>query len=136
MAFHGMRGGLEDYADELKKRGRKTDIRTVRRIAQAFSTYKIQVILVLIAILLTTVLGLVNPLLIRYVFDDAIGKRNLNLLIILVSIMFVMPVVTAIIGVAQTYLNNVIGQNVILAFPTRLYPHLQCLSTRFCTSAR
>ena len=136
MAFHGMRGGLEDYAEEQKKRGRKTDIRTVRRIAQAFSTYKIQVILVLIAILLTTVLGLVNPLLIRYVFDDAIGKRNLNLLIILVSIMFVMPVVTGIIGVGQTYLNNVIGQNVMRDFRNRLYTHLQSLSLRFFTSTR
>ena len=123
MAFHAMRGGLEDYADELKKRGRKTDIRTMRRVAQAFSTYKIQVILVLIAILLTTVLGLVNPLLIRYVFDDAIGKRNLNLLIILVSIMVVMPVITGIIGVGQTYLNNVIGQNVMRDFRNRLYTH-------------
>src|SRR5216683_3269743 len=136
MAFHGMRGGLEDYAEEQKKRGRKTDIRTVRRIAQDFSTYKIQVILVLIAILLTTVLGLVNPLLIRYVFDDAIGKRNLNLLIILVSIMFVMPVVTGIIGVGQTYLNNVIGQNVMRDFRNRLYTHLQSLSLRFFTSTR
>ena len=136
MAFHGMRGGLEDYADEMKKRGRKTDIRTVRRVAQAFSTYKIQVILVLIAILLTTVLGLVNPLLIRYVFDDAIGKRNLNLLIILVSIMFVMPVVTGIIGVGQTYLNNVIGQNVMRDFRNKLYTHLQSLSLRFFTSTR
>src|SRR5713101_4660629 len=136
MAFHGMRGGLEDYAEEQKKRGRKTDIRTVRRIAQAFSTYKIQVILVLIAILLTTVLGLVNPLLIRYVFDDAIGKRNLNLLIILVSIMFVMPVVTGIIGVGQTYLNNVIGQNVMRDFRNRLYTHSQSLSLRFFTSTR
>ncbi len=136
MAFHGMRGGLEDYAEEQKKRGRKTDIRTVRRIAQAFSTYKIQVILVLIAILLTTVLGLVNPLLIRYVFDDAIGKRNLNLLIILVSIMFVMPVVTGIIGVGQTYLNNVIGQNVMRDFRNKLYTHLQSLSLRFFTSTR
>src|SRR6266699_1997965 len=118
MAFHGMRGGLEDYAEELKKRGRKTDVRTVRRVAQAFSTYKIQVILVLIAILLTTVLGLVN------------------LLIILVSIMFVMPVVTGIIGVGQTYLNNVIGQNVMRDFRNRLYTHLQSLSLRFFTSTR
>jgi ATP-binding cassette, subfamily B, bacterial len=139
MAFHGMRGGrggLRDYAEELKKSGRKTDVRTVRRIAQAFSAYKIQIILVLIAIILTTVLGLVNPLLIRYIFDDAIGKRNLNLLITLVSIMFLMPVVTGIIGVGQTYLNNIIGQNVMRDFRNKLYVHLQSLSLRFFTSTR
>src|SRR5215469_10212037 len=98
MAFHGMRGGLEDYAEEMKKRGRKTDMRTVRRVAQAFSTYKIQVILVLIAILLTTVLGLVNPPLIQPVFDDAIGKRTVTPLLVLVSIMCVTPVITGING--------------------------------------
>ena len=63
MAFHGnFSGGLASYAEEQKKRGRKNDIRTVRRVAQAFRPYTFQVILVLIAILLTTVLGLVNPL--------------------------------------------------------------------------
>src|SRR5439155_760898 len=86
MGFHGMGGGMAAYAEEQKKRGRKTDTRTLRRVAQAFSPYKFQVVLVLVAIILTTVLGLVNPLLIRYVFDDAIGKGNLKLLIILVII--------------------------------------------------
>ena len=92
MAFHGMGGGgMAAYLEEQKKRGRKTDSRTLRRVAQSFSPYKVQVVMVLIAILLTTVLGLVNPLLIQRIFDDAIGKRNLNLLIIFVLIMFITP---------------------------------------------
>src|SRR5258708_29373280 len=88
----------------------------------------------LIAIILTTVLGLVNPLIIRYIFDDAIGKSNLNLLIILVSIMIVTPIVTGLIGVGQTFLNNIIGQNVIPDFTNKLYEHLQYLSLRFFNS--
>ena len=137
MGFHGnFSGGLASYAEEQKKRGRKTDIRTVRRVAQAFRPYTFQVILVLIAILLTTILGLVNPLLIRYIFDDAIGKHNLNLLIILVSIMFVMPIITGIIGVGQTYLNNTIGQRVMRDFRNNLYSHIQSMSLRFFTSTR
>src|SRR5215472_13684070 len=137
MAFHGQfSGGLASYAEEQKKRGRKTDIRTVQRVAQAFRPYTFQVILVLIAIILTTVLGLVNPLLIRYIFDDAIGKGNLTLLIILVSIMFVMPIITGIIGVGQTYLNNTIGQRVMRDFRNKLYNHLQSMSLRFFTATR
>ena len=85
MAFHYMSGGMSGYLEEQKKRGRKTDARTVRRIAQAFRPYKFQIALVLIAIILTTVLGLVNPFLIQFIFDDAIGKGNINLLIIFVS---------------------------------------------------
>jgi ATP-binding cassette, subfamily B, bacterial len=136
MAFHGMGGGMAAYLEEQKKRGRKTDARTLRRVAGAFKPYKLQVVLVLIAIILTTVLGLVNPLMIRFVFDDAIGKRNLNLLLILVGIMFIMPVITGIIGVGQTYLNNVVGQRVMRDFRNRLYDHLQSMSLRFFTSTR
>src|SRR5579859_3664109 len=136
MAFHGMGGGMAAYVEEQKKRGRKTDARTLRRVAQAFVPYKLQVVLVLIAIILTTVLGLVNPLMIRFIFDDAIGKRNLNLLLILVGIMFIMPVITGIIGVGQTFLNNVVGQRVMRDFRNKLYDHLQSMSLRFFTSTR
>ena len=136
MGFHGMGGGMAAYLEEQKKRGRKTDARTLRRVAEAFRPYKFQVVLVLIAIILTTVLGLVNPLMIRFIFDDAIGKRNLNLLLILVGIMFIMPVITGIIGVGQTYLNNVVGQRVMRDFRNRLYDHLQSMSLRFFTSTR
>src|SRR5713226_4848259 len=136
MGFHGMSGGMSAYLEEQKKRGRKTDARTVRRVAGAFRPYKFQVVLVLIAIILTTVLGLVNPLLIRFIFDDAIGKRNLTLLVIFVSIMIVMPIITGIIGVGQTYLNNIIGQRVMRDFRNNLYDHLQSMSLRFFTSTR
>src|SRR5947209_7403672 len=136
MAFHGMRGGMSGYLEDQKKRGRKTDSRTLRRVAAAFTPYKFQVLLVLIAILLTTVLGLVNPFLIQFIFDDAIGKRNITLLIIFVSIMFIMPIVTGIIGVGQTYLNNIIGQRVMRDFRNNLYDHLQSMSLRFFTSTR
>ncbi|HEY3992778.1 MAG TPA: ABC transporter ATP-binding protein [Ktedonobacteraceae bacterium] len=136
MHGHGMGGSMATYIEEQKKRGRKTDSRTLRRVAESFAPYTRQVILVLLAILLTTVLGLVNPFMISFIFDDAIGKNNVQLLIILVAIMCVMPVVTGLIGVAQTYLNNIIGQNVMRDFRNKLYIHMQSMSLRFFTSTR
>lgn len=127
---------MEAYAEEQKRRGRKTDARTIRRVMQAFRPYKLQVVLVLLAILLTTVLGLVNPLLIQRIFDDAIGKRNTPLLIIYVIIMIVTPIVSGMIGVGQSYLNNVIGQHVMRDFRNKLYEHLQSMSLRFFTATR
>jgi ATP-binding cassette, subfamily B, bacterial len=123
-------------AGEQQARERKTDLRTLRRVAVAFSPYTLQVILVLLAILLTTILGLVNPLLIQRVFDDAIGKRDLRLLVIYVSIMCLTPIVSGIIGVGQTYLNNRVGQNVMRDFRNRLYAHLQHMPLRFFTATR
>ena len=136
MAFHGMGGGMSAYLEEQKKRGRKTDSNTLKRVAIAFSPYKIQIIIVLFAIILTTVLGLVNPFMIQFIFDDAIGKHDEKLLIILVSIMIIMPIITGLIGVGQTYLNNVIGQQVMRDFRNKLHEHLQSMSLRFFTSTR
>ncbi|GHO97537.1 multidrug ABC transporter ATP-binding protein [Reticulibacter mediterranei] len=132
MAFHSMTA----YAEEQKRRGRITDVRTVGRIIQAFSPYKFQVVLVLIAILLTTLLGLVNPLLIQRIFDDAIQKGNTTLLIMYVILMAITPIVSGIIGVGQTYLNNVIGQNIMRDFRNRLYAHMQSMALRFFISTR
>ncbi|HZR44326.1 MAG TPA: ABC transporter ATP-binding protein [Ktedonobacteraceae bacterium] len=133
---HGGGGGMSTYLEEQKKRGRKTDARTLGRVLDAFKPYRFQVVLVFIAILLTTVLGLVNPLLIARIFDDAIDKGDVTRLIIYVSIMIVTPIVTGMIGVGQTYLNNVIGQNVMRDFRNRLYQHLQSMSLRFFTGTR
>ncbi len=127
---------MSTYLEEQKKRGRKTDARTLGRVLDAFKPYRFQVVLVFIAILLTTVLGLVNPLLIARIFDDAIDKGDVTRLIIYVSIMIVTPIVTGMIGVGQTYLNNVIGQNVMRDFRNRLYQHLQSMSLRFFTGTR
>lgn len=139
MGVHGMHGGrrgLADYVEEQKKRGRKTDAHTVRRVVAAFKPYRLQVLLVLLAILATTLLGLINPLLIQRIFDDAIDKGNLSLLIIYVIIMFITPIISGIIGVGQSYLNNKIGQSVMRDFRNRLYIHLQNMSLRFFTSTR
>src|SRR6266496_1885145 len=136
MGFHGMGGGMAAYAEEQKRRGRKTDARTLGRIAQSFKPYIFQVILVLITIIVTSVLGLVNPLLIQRIFDDAIAPHNISRLIFYVIIMFVTPIVSGLIGVYQTYLNNVIGQNVMRDFRNRLYQHLQSMSLRFFTATR
>ena len=106
------------------------------RIAHAFRPYTRQFVLVLLAIILTTVLGLADPFLLRFIFDDAIGKRNAPLLILLISIMLVVPIVAGLIDVGQAYLNNSIGQSVMHDFRKNLYAHLQRLSLHFFTVTR
>lgn len=135
MGFHRM-GGMSSYLEEQKLRGRRTDSRTLRRVASAFKPYKLQVFFVLLAIFVTTLLGLVNPLLIEHVFDDAIGKRNLPLLVIYVVIMIITPIISGLIGVWQSYLNNTVGQNVMRDFRNQLYGHVQKMSLRFFTATK
>lgn len=124
------------FEDEHRGYDRKRDIIIIKRIARSFTPYKGEVIVVFIAIILTTLLGLVNPLMIEFVFDDAIGKHNLNLLVVLVCIMVATPVISGVIGVGQTYLNNLVGQKVMRDLRNNLYAHLQTMPMKFFTATK
>jgi ATP-binding cassette subfamily B protein len=110
--------------------------RTLRRIVKFFEPYWVQVVIVLSAILATSLIGLINPLLLGLLIDQVIvGKQyqNLNLY---VGLMIVLPIITGLIGVGQSYLNNVIGQNVMQDLRGALYAHLQSMPLRFFTETR
>ena len=113
--------------------------RPVRRVVGLFGPYRAQVAVIGVAILLSSGLGVVNPLLIRVVFDRALFTPegvHLRLLTFLVGLMVVIPVVTSAIGVLQTYLTNRVGQRVMRDLRDRLYEHLQGMSLRFFTGTR
>lgn len=114
--------------------------RLATRIVELFRPYWWQVVLVTLAILLTSGFGVVNPLLIRVVFDQALfcglGCPDLKLLGQLVALMLAVPLVSGIIGLGQTYLANRVGQRVMQDLRDRLYSHLQRMSLRFFTATR
>src|SRR3954463_6934853 len=110
--------------------------RTVGRIVAFFSPYKAQVALVITAILATSLLGLVNPLLLKLLIDDAIPNLDFRKLNLYVGLMIVVPIVNGLIGIGQTYLSNVVGQNVMADLRSALYAHLQRMPLRFFTVTR
>src|ERR1035437_3496844 len=87
--------------------------RTARRIVAFFAPYRAQVVVVLVAILTTSFLGLINPILLKLLIDDVITGRRFDRLDLYVGLMIVIPIISGLIGVGQSYLNNVIGQNVM-----------------------
>jgi len=106
---------------------------TLRRITAFFRPYRGQVLVVLFAILLTSFVGLINPILLKLLIDIAIPRRDWGLLNLFVGLMIVLPIVSGLIGVGQSYLNNVIGQSVMHDLRTALYAHLQKMPLRFFT---
>ena len=91
-------------------------------------------------ILVTAGIGVVNPLLIRVVFDSALfpnsGSPDLNLLWVLAGVMAGITVVGGLLGILQTYLTNQVGQNVMRDLRDRLYRHLQRQPLSFFTDTR
>jgi ATP-binding cassette subfamily B protein len=109
---------------------------TVRRIVAFFSPYRPQVTVVVAALLLTSLLGLVNPYLLKLLIDDVIVGRDYSRLNLYVGLMIAIPIGTGLIGVGQAYLNNVVGQNVMQDLRNALYGHLQRMPLRFFTETR
>ena len=116
--------------------GRGMNASVARRIARLFRPYLWRVGGAIAAILVTAGLGVVNPYLLQVVIDDAIPDRDLELLYVLVGLMIVLPIISGLVGVGQSYLNNTVGQSVMRDLRVRLYSHLQRQSLRFFTATR
>ena len=118
--------------------------RTVRRVVASFKPYRNKVIVVGGLIVVTSALGVINPLLIKVIFDTALfphsGQRilppHLHRLYWLVGLMVAIPVLSGLLGIFQTYLANVVGQRVMQDFRNSLYAHLQNMPLRFFTATR
>ena len=112
---------------------------TARRVIPLFRPYRLQVAFVIGLIVLTSTVGIANPLLIQAVFNHALfvpHGPHLHLLYILVGIMAAVPIVNGAIGILQTYETTRVGQQVMRDLRDRLYSHLETLSLAFFTNTK
>ena len=114
--------------------------RMIFRIIRLFRPYRLRVTMVGMLILVTAGIGVINPLLIKVVFDSALfpssGGPDLNLLWIIVGLMSGIAVTAGTLGILQSYLTNKLGQGVMRDLRDTLYGHLQGMSLRFFTGTR
>jgi ATP-binding cassette subfamily B protein len=122
--------------DDTRRVPKERRGRTVRRIAGFFRPYRLAVAAVLATIVVTSLLGIINPYLLKLLIDEALPQRDFGLLNLFVGLMILVPIVSGLIGVGQAYLNNVIGQRVMQDLRNALYAHLQRLPLRFFTETR
>src|SRR5919204_2575930 len=108
----------------------------LRRIGRLFRPYRARLVAVLGLILVSAGLGMVSPFLLRQVLDTAIPQRDTALLTGLVLGMIAISIATGALGVAQTWLSNVVGQRVMHDLRSAVYRHLQRLSLAFFTRTR
>jgi ATP-binding cassette subfamily B protein len=109
------------------------------RIVPLFRPYRPQVVAVIVLIVVTSTIGIINPLLIQAVFNKALfvkGGPNLHLLYVLVAIMALVPIVNGAIGILQVYETTKVGQLVMRDLRNRLYAHLETLPLSFFTNTK
>jgi ATP-binding cassette, subfamily B, bacterial len=107
-----------------------------RRIASLFRPYRLRLTTVLGLIGLSAAISMISPFLLREVLDEAIPERDTVLLTWLVAGMVAISIATGALGVAQTWLSNLVGQRVMHDLRAAVYRHLQRLSLAFFTRTR
>jgi ATP-binding cassette, subfamily B, bacterial len=108
----------------------------LRRVAILFKPYRRRLAAVLALIFLSALLSMISPFLIRDIFDEALPQDDDRLLTMLVIGLIAIAVITGVLGVAQTWLSNVVGQQVMHDLRAAVYRHLQQLSLAFFTRTR
>ena len=109
---------------------------SLRRIARLFIPHRWSIATVTATIVISSVVGMASPFLLRAVIDDALPHQNLTLLVWLVVGMVAVAAVTSALGVVQTWIATNVGQKVMHRLRTDVFTHLQRQSIGFFTRTR
>ncbi|MFI6991583.1 ABC transporter ATP-binding protein [Nonomuraea wenchangensis] len=108
----------------------------LRRIITLFRPYRSRLALVGSLILLSSLVSLASPFLLREVLDVAIPARDAGLLALLALGMIAVAVTTSVFDVLQTLISTTVGQRVMHDLRIAVYAHLQRMSLAFFTRTR
>lgn len=109
---------------------------SLSRVASLFAGHQGQLLAVTAIIVVSSVIGLAQPFLLREVIDVALPQSDTRLLIWLVIGMVAVAAITGVLGVWQTWLATGMGQRVMHSLRVRVFDHLQEQSLDFFKRTR
>ncbi len=127
--------GLQHQFDD-RRAPVKIERARLRRVARCFAPYWRQWLLIFACVAATSALGVLPPLCVRGILDDAIPHKDKGLLYLLVGAIVGLNVLVGLIGVLQNYVNARVGQGITFDLRNQLYRHLQKMSLHFYTTTR
>ena len=108
----------------------------LRRIMALFSEHRGAITVVMLLLVMSSVIGLAQPFLVRAIIDHALPLHDHTLLVGSVVAMVGVAAITAALGLGQTLLSTRIGQHVMHRLRSDLFAHLQRQSIAFFTRTR
>jgi len=119
--------------DPEKVAGKALDRRTVGRVWRFARAYRPMLALFLAAIVVTSVLDIVPPLIFRRLIDFAIPRRDLGSVTALASVAVVVAIGSSAGSVVQRWFSARIGEGLIYDLRSALYDHVQRMPVAFFT---
>ena len=136
MAGHGPGGPMgRAYLTEEEKANRtKVTPALLRRIFSYLTPYWKQMLLVILAIFVSSTFKLMPSVLTGRIIDEGLIGRDMNALIRLILLSLAVTLGANLIGVFESYLNSWIAQHITYDMRNSMYRHLQEMSQRFFTT--
>ncbi|MEI5583657.1 ABC transporter ATP-binding protein [Agromyces sp. CCNWLW213] len=144
----GPRGRISS-ADEEAQRAENASAPKIphlfRRIVELFAPHRTALTVTVVLVLVGAALSVIPPLLTQRAFDDAlfptdgagdVAPPNLDALAWIVGAMIAVFLISALLGVWQTFLTATIGNKVMGAMRVRLFSHLQSMELSFFTRTK
>ncbi len=150
MAMGGMGGGRPggggfrgvDEAAQKKLNAEAPEIPDLgARVVALFRPYLGRIVITGILVIAGAAIGVIPPLIVQRIFDDALfpvagGGPDLGLLLRLVLIMIGLFLLSAVLGVVQTWFTSTVGNAVTGDLRVKLFEHLQAMELGFFTRTK
>ncbi|MDN5572193.1 MAG: ABC transporter ATP-binding protein/permease [Propionibacteriaceae bacterium] len=107
-----------------------------RRVRALFAPHTGALAVVGVTVVAASLVGLAQPFLLRAIIDDALPHGDTRLLAWAVGGMVGVAVLTAVLGVIQTWLATTMGQRVMNELRTSVFAHIQRQSMAFFKATR
>ncbi len=112
-----------------------------RRVVALFRPYRTRIIFTGLLVVFGAAIAVIPPLIVQRVFDDALfpvdgSGPDLSLLAWLVGAMIALFLLSAVVGVVQTWLTSTVGNRVTGDLRVRLFEHLQSMELGFFTRTK
>ncbi len=130
----GRRGGF--LTEEEKADRPQISAAFLRRVFSYLAPYWQQMLLVLLAILLATVLRLLPSILTGRIIDEGLIGRDMGALVRLILLSVGVTLAANLVGLLESYLNTWISQQISFDMRNRMFRHLLGMSERFFTTNR
>lgn len=145
MGGPGGRGGGFRGVDEAAQRKLNAEAPEIphlgARIVEMFRPYRGRILLTGLLVVAGAAIGVIPPLIVQQIFDQALFPTDgsgvdLALLWRLVLAMIGLFLLSAVLGVAQTWLTSTVGNEVTGDLRVRLFDHLQAMELSFFTRTK
>ena len=109
---------------------------SIRWIFGYINKYKIRFYFAFVAVLISSLISMINPYLSGKLVDEVIMKNKLNMLIYILGIMILVTVIKAIIRYTYQMTFERVSQNVIFEIRQQMYNKLQELDLDYYNKTR